>query len=84
MYKKPGLAVILALAVLGFSNSVAFAIPDYLDLYLNDYYATNASQNCGLCHQNPNGGGARNSFGQEFEKSHVRSAVVRAVGPGVF
>ena len=62
----------------------AYAIPDYLDLYLNDYYATNSAQTCGLCHQNPNGGGARNAFGLEFEKTHQITPIMRSQNPDKF
>ena len=84
MLKRLGIAGMLAPCILAIFNSTAFAIPDYLDLYLKDYYATNASQNCGLCHQNPNGAGARNAFGLEFEKLHLITPMMRAQNPDKF
>jgi hypothetical protein len=71
-------SLMLVSGILVFSNPAAYAIPDYLDLYLNDYYAANATQNCGLCHLNPNGGGARTPFGVEFEKTHQITPIMRS------
>jgi hypothetical protein len=72
------------LMVLAGANPATMAIPDYLDLYLKDYYATNSAQNCGLCHQNPAGAGARNAFGLEFEKNHQITPLMRVENPDKF
>lgn len=85
MHKKLGVfAACMGLAGwMTLRNTPAYAIPDYLDLYLNDYYATTAA-NCGLCHQNPNGGGARNGFGLDFEKTHQITPLMRTQYPDKF
>src|SRR5262249_33039416 len=45
----------------------AFAMPQFLQLYRSDPFRNPAVDGCQTCHMSPQGGDARNVFGQAFE-----------------
>jgi hypothetical protein len=57
------------------------ALPQYLDAY-NTTFSTNAS--CGICHDNPAGGGTLNPYGMQFQNqtNHATnpSSALKAIG----
>jgi hypothetical protein len=61
MNMKVVLLVALTLVILGVPAS--FAIPQYVSS-LNKEYGVSS---CGTCHVDPNGGGARNAYGIQFQ-----------------
>ena len=64
MNRNTVLELILIVSVASIWISGGLALPQYLDAY-NTTFNTNAS--CGICHVNPAGGGARNTYGMMFE-----------------
>src|SRR5438105_4171503 len=57
----------LALAVLFLSSVPAYAMPQFLQLYRSDPFRNPNVDGCITCHMSPEGGDARNPFGQAFE-----------------
>jgi len=66
MYKKISyILILLVIAILGMQSVSAY--PTYLSNF-NTQYGTSGTvlDTCGLCHIDPNGGGARNPYGVDF------------------
>lgn len=58
---------LVLLVVVGSMAVPASAFPEYLDEYLIDPFRRPGIDNCDVCHQDPGGGGPRNTFGRAFE-----------------
>src|SRR2546425_9894749 len=59
-----------------------FAMPEFLQLYRSDPFRNPAVDGCNTCHMSPQGGDARNAFGQAFESGGERiTAMLRAQFP---
>src|SRR5262245_35735382 len=57
----------LAIMVLFLSTAPAYAMPQFLELYRKDKFRNPNVDGCITCHVSPEGGDARNPFGQAFE-----------------
>ena len=68
-------AILLVLAFVAGSMSTAHALPAYLAAF-DSTYGTSGTvlDTCGVCHINPGGGGARNSYGSVFEAVSTHSS----------
>lgn len=70
--KKRIFSALMAAALLAGSVSIASAFSSYLDSFNTKYGTAGTVLNtCGLCHTNPAGGGARNSFGSDFANASI-------------
>ena len=66
-------------------GSPAFAMPQFLQMFRNDPFRNPAVDGCNTCHMSPQGGDARNAFGQAFESGGERiTAMLRAQFPDRF
>jgi hypothetical protein len=75
----------LAISVLFLSSVPAFAMPQFLEMYRSDPFRNPAVDGCNTCHMSPQGGDARNAFGQAFEAGgEVITPMLRAQFPDRF
>src|SRR5713226_6308095 len=75
--------IVLAVFVLG--STPAFAMPQFLQMFRSDPYRNPAFDGCNTCHMSPEGGDARNAFGQAFENGGERiTPLLRAQFPDRF
>ena len=73
------------LLVFLFSASTAFARPNFLEDFRRDPFRRAEIDGCNTCHNSPQGGDARNAFGQAFESSGSRiTPILRAQFPDRF
>ena len=56
------------LVVFSLSTISAFARPEFLEKFRSDPFRNPAVDGCNTCHMSPQGGDARNVFGQAFER----------------
>src|SRR6185295_11049341 len=76
---------LLAVAVFLLSSIPAFAMPQFLEIYRSDPFRNAAVDGCITCHMSPEGGDARNAFGQAFESAGERiTTLLRAQFPDRF
>jgi hypothetical protein len=76
---------VLLTALFLFSNVSAFAMPQFLQLYRSDPFRNPAQDGCITCHMSPEGGDARNVFGQAFERAGEQiTPMLRAQFPDRF
>lgn len=76
---------LLALFVFVCSSAPAFAMPQFLQLYRSDPFRNPAVDGCITCHMSPQGGDARNAFGQAFENGgETITPMLRAQFPDRF
>ncbi len=84
MQKKTMLLMALVAMVFLFSQGTAFAFgnygSDFQTQYLAPYQSAHPGQpltisGCALCHTNPGGGGARNSYGTAYAATHTFTAI---------
>jgi hypothetical protein len=82
---KPWTKKLLVVAFVLVSNSSAFAMPEYLQLYLNDPFHSANFSGCDTCHMSAAGGDDRNAFGQAFERGGMMiTTMLRAQFPDHF
>ena len=63
----------------------AFAMPQFLELFLADPFHRPGVDGCITCHMSPEGGDARNPFGQAFESGgEIITPMLRAQFPDRF
>jgi hypothetical protein len=75
----------IAVVVFVFSSIPAFAMPQFLQLYRNDPFRNPNVDGCITCHMSPEGGDARNAFGQAFESGGEQiTPMLRAQFPDRF
>src|SRR5438309_15892 len=75
----------LATAVFLLFSVPAFAMPQFLQMYRSDPFRNPAVDGCITCHMSPQGGDARNVFGQAFEAGgEVITPMLRAQFPDRF
>ena len=75
----------LALIVLALSTVPAYGMPLFLELYRKDPFRNPAVDGCNTCHMSPQGGDARNAFGQAFESAgEMITPMLRAQFPDRF
>src|SRR5919108_1624681 len=68
-----------------FSAAPAFAMPQFLEMFRSDPFRNPAVDGCNTCHMSPQGGDARNPFGQAFENAGERfTPMLRAQFPDRF
>src|SRR6266849_3315852 len=68
-----------------FSTAPAFAMPQFLQMFRSDPFRNAAFDGCNTCHMSPEGGDARNTFGQAFESGGERiTPMLRAQFPDRF
>ncbi len=73
------------LVFLFLSNIAAFAMPEFLEKFRSDPFRNPAVDGCITCHMSPQGGDARNVFGQAFERGGKEiTATLRAQFPDRF
>src|SRR5213083_2403509 len=73
------------LVFLFLSNIAAFAMPEFLEKFRSDPFRNPAVDGCITCHMTPQGGDARNAFGQAFESGGERiTPMLRAQFPDRF
>ncbi|MFM8395550.1 MAG: DUF5777 family beta-barrel protein [Acidobacteriota bacterium] len=79
------LSLVTTLTLIG-GHGMARAFPDYLKSYANDPQSRpELRAKCAVCHINPQGGGARNSFGTAFKAAGLRiTPELRASFPDLF
>src|SRR5881409_2498855 len=66
-------------------TSPVFAMPQFLQMFRNDPFRNPAVDGCITCHMSPEGGDARNAFGQAFESGGERvTPMLRAQFPDRF
>jgi Bacterial Ig-like domain len=74
-------SAVFAIAVVLAVGGTAFAVTSYLNSF-NSTYGTSGTRldTCGLCHINPNGGGAVNNFGSDYASGgHNFNAALEAL-----
>jgi len=75
----------LVLTVLLLSGVPAYAMPQFLELYRSDPFRNPSVDGCITCHMSPQGGDARNAFGQAFESAGEQiTPMLRAQFPDRF
>src|SRR5438128_2533930 len=68
-----------------FSTAPAFAMPQFLQMFRSDPFRNPAVDGCITCHMSPEGGDARNAFGQAFESGgEIITTMLRAQFPDRF
>lgn len=68
--KSKTLILILSLAVF-YCQLKAYSYPHDMEIFNNDKFARPEMKNmCSVCHENPSGGGPRNTFGMAFEANN--------------
>src|SRR5215831_19767337 len=73
------------LTVLVLSCVPAYAMPQFLELYRKDPFRNPNVDGCNMCHMSPQGGDARNAFGQAFESAGEQiTPMLRAQFPDRF
>ena len=76
---------VLAIAVLVLFSLPVYSMPQFLQLYQNDPFRNPAVDGCNTCHMSPEGGDARNAFGQAFENGGEQiTPMLRAQFPDRF
>ncbi|MBI4475013.1 MAG: hypothetical protein HY646_20265 [Acidobacteria bacterium] len=76
---------VLAVAVFLLPAVPAFSMPEFLQMYRSDPFRNPAVDGCNTCHMSPDGGDARNAFGQAFESGgEVITTMLRAQFPDRF
>ena len=76
---------VLAIAVLVLFSLPAYSMPQFLQLYRSDPFRNPAVDGCNTCHMSPQGGDARNAFGQAFENGGEQiTPLLRAQFPDRF
>jgi hypothetical protein len=76
---------LFALSLFFLSSVPAFAMPQFLQLYRSDPFRNPAVDGCNTCHTSPQGGDARNPFGQAFENAgETITPMLRAQFPDRF
>ncbi len=76
--------LVLVVACFDYS-SPAFGMPQFLQMFRNDPFRNPAVDGCNTCHMSPQGGDARNTFGQAFESGGERiTTILRAQFPDRF
>jgi hypothetical protein len=66
-------------------SAPAFAMPQFLQIYRSDPFRNPAVDGCITCHMSPEGGDARNPFGQAFERGgEIITPMLRAQFPDRF
>src|SRR3989449_11187023 len=84
-YQVAGFSLRLALVVVLYSSAPAFAMPQFLQMFRADPFRNPAFDGCNTCHMSPEGGDARNTFGQAFESGGERiTPMLRAQFPDRF
>jgi hypothetical protein len=72
-------------AIVLLSNLSAFAMPEFLQLYLSDPFHNPNFSGCDTCHMSAAGGDDRNPFGQAFERGGMMiTTMLRAQFPDRF
>jgi len=72
-------------AIVLLSNISAFAMPEFLQLYLSDPFHNPNFSGCDTCHMSAAGGDDRNPFGQAFERGGMMiTTMLRAQFPDRF
>src|SRR5258707_5856737 len=75
----------LGIAVFLLFSVPVFAMPQFLQMYRSDPFRNPAVDGCNTCHMSPQGGDARNVFGQAFEAGgEMITAMLRAQFPDRF
>src|SRR5262245_22101447 len=75
----------IVLTVFFLSSVPAFAMPQFLQLYRSDPFRNPSVDGCITCHMSPEGGDARNPFGQAFESGGEQiTPMLRAQFPDRF
>ena len=75
----------LFVAILVLSTVPAYAMPQFLELYRMDPFRNPNVDGCITCHMSPQGGDARNPFGQAFESANYQiTPMLRAQFPDRF
>src|SRR5260221_7670713 len=75
----------LALTILLLSSIPAYSMPQFLQLYRSDPFRNPNVDGCITCHMTPQGGDARNAFGQAFESGGEQiTTLLRAQFPDRF
>ena len=76
---------VLLTALFSLSGVSGFAMPQFLQLYQSDPFRNPAQDGCITCHMSPQGGDARNVFGQAFERAGEQiTPMLRAQFPDRF
>ena len=76
---------VLAIAVFVLFSLPAYSMPQFLQLYRSDPFRNPAVDGCNTCHMSPQGGDARNAFGQAFENGGEQiTPLLRAQFPDRF
>src|ERR1041385_6976395 len=74
-----------ALGVLLLSSVPAYSMPQFLQMYRSDRFRNPNVDGCITCHMSPEGGDARNPFGQAFESAGEQiTPLLRAQFPDRF
>jgi hypothetical protein len=75
----------LAAAIFLLSSVPAYSMPQFLELYRKDPFRNANVDGCNTCHMSPQGGDARNAFGQAFDDAGYQiTALLRAQFPDRF
>lgn len=76
---------IWGIALFLFCSAPVFAMPEFLQMYRSDPFRNPAIDGCITCHMSPQGGDARNPFGQAFESAgETITPMLRAQFPDRF
>src|SRR5215468_7363005 len=76
---------IWGIALFMFCSAPVFAMPEFLQMYRSDPFRNPAIDGCQTCHMSPQGGDARNPFGQAFEAAGEQiTPMLRAQFPDRF